>query len=175
MRLGDFRGGGRISIDANVLVYHLDASSPYQPICSEFLRRIEPQQVHAVTSTLVVDEVIYAILIHEGSPRLKTPRLAAIQKRILTSPEFAKQCYAAVGQVLDYLVLDYLEVLRLHGLSIFEATFDIVKASLPLAVQHQLLPRDAIHASTCQALGIAHIATRDDHFTRLPFLRVWMP
>jgi predicted nucleic acid-binding protein len=64
---------------------------------------------------------------------------------------------------------------RLHGLSIFEATFDIVKASLPLAIQHQLLPRDAIHASTCQALGIAHIATRDDHFTRLPFLQVWMP
>ena len=170
MRLGDFRARSRIFLDANVLVYHLDASSPYQPACSEFLRRVETQEVDAVTSTLVVDEVIYAVLIHEGSQRLKTPRLTAIQKRILTSPGFAKLCYARVGQVLDYL-----EVLRLHGLSIFEATFDIIKASLPLAIQHQLLPRDAIHASTCQALGIAHIATRDDHFTRLPFLQVWMP
>ncbi|MDP3723289.1 MAG: type II toxin-antitoxin system VapC family toxin [Candidatus Omnitrophota bacterium] len=170
MRLADFPAAGRIFVDANILIYHLDATSPYQRACSAFLHRIETEAIRAVTSTLVIDEILYALLIHEGSQLLQTDRITTIQHRILNSAPFAKRCYARAAQMIDYL-----EVLRLHGLSIVEATFDIVKTSLALATEHRLLPRDAIHASTCDALGISHIATRDDHFTRLPSLQVWMP
>ena len=44
---------------------------------------------------------------------------------------------------------------------------------LEYVVKYKLLPNDALIAATCKAYDIKDIATFDEDFTRVPWLRIW--
>lgn len=170
MNLNEFSSQETIFIDANIFIYHLDSSSPYQPACSSFLQRIEHQEITAIISAMVVDEVIYNSIILKGSQMMPGKSLASIRKRLTRDHKFSSSCYAFGQQIIDYL-----DILRLGNFSIAETTFDITKQSCLLGQRYSLLPRDALHLATCYTFSIRHIATRDPHFENLPQITVWSP
>ncbi len=170
MNLIDFGVDKLIFVDANIFVYHIDKLSKYSPNCSEFLSKIEHQKIKAITSSLIIDEVIYALLLLKASEVLPRKRLKEIKKRLEADTELIKDCYNFVKQVLDYI-----EILRLSGLAIQSVNFEIIREACSVGGQYGLYPRDAIHLLTCQTFGIHHIATADSHFQKIPFLNVWSP
>lgn len=126
--------------------------------------------MHGVVSTLVVDEVAYALLMHKGSQLLQTTRLSQIKQRLTTDPHLARQCYEVVE-----LAMTYMERLQRAGLRMVEVPFSLMTEAVKLGAAHHLLPRDAMHYGVCRHHRIAHLASRDAHFQRLPHLHVWSP
>lgn len=170
MNLAEFHQPESIFIDANIFVYAFSPGSPYEPICRAFLQQVEARRVQGVISTLVVDEVAYALLMHKGSQLLQTTRLSQIKQRLTSDSHLAQQCYAVVA-----LAMTYLERLQQAGLRVVEVPFALMTEAVKLGAAHHLLPRDAMHYAVCRHHRILHLASRDAHFQRLPHLCVWSP
>ncbi|ODS37989.1 MAG: hypothetical protein A7316_01110 [Candidatus Altiarchaeales archaeon WOR_SM1_86-2] len=71
--------------------------------------------------------------------------------------------------------MDYVNSLRLLGLTIIDVKENNINDLVKFAVQYQLLPRDAIIVSLMKHHNIKHIATNDSDFERVDFLTVWKP
>lgn len=125
MNLANFNLDEEIFIDSNIFCYHFDTNSPYQQICTEFLKRIERKEIDGIISDVVIDEVIYVLLIQKGSELLSTDKIKRIKKAIKENESISNECYE-----MAYKFYDYLEILRLAGLKIIEADFDIARSSL---------------------------------------------
>ena len=69
------------------------------------------------------------------------------------------------------------EIRRLFNIncSILYDTPEIVGNSLLISRDFQLLTKDAYIASFAQSHQIAHIASNDKDFSRVPWLSVWKP
>lgn len=147
----------------------LDDSS-FGEHCTSFLDKIESGQILAYTSSLVIDEVYYAILISKGAEILQTNRIKAIQGRLKTDKDLAETCY---NEVLIFQ--NYLDALEEISLVIVDVTSRILRGSIEIAKKHLLLSRDAVHLSTCKEFSIKHIASRDDDFERVNFVSLWRP
>ncbi|MFZ3168351.1 MAG: PIN domain-containing protein [Candidatus Methanoperedens sp.] len=65
------------------------------------------------------------------------------------------------------------EILNYRGLKIFEIGYHIVLEAKKIF--NILLGSDAIHAATCKTYEISDIATSDNDFKRIDFLKVWKP
>ncbi len=50
----------------------------------------------------------------------------------------------------------------------------IWQASLAVMAQQRLRSHDAIHVATARTAGVRDFATLDDHFRRVPDLRLWL-
>ncbi|MDL1874760.1 PIN domain-containing protein [Cytophagia bacterium CHB2] len=66
-------------------------------------------------------------------------------------------------------------IYRLPHLTILTINPTVLRQSHALIAKYQLLSSDAIHAATCIANGIYHIATNDKAFLRVKRLKVWLP
>lgn len=171
MSLREFNEEEGVFVDANIFIYHLDKSSPYNRASTDFLTKIECQQTKAFTSTLVLDEIIYCCLLLRGSEMHPELSMNALKKRMAGNKEFIQECYKFIEEVFHYI-----EMIRIIGnLTVLEINFEVVKYALPIAKEYGLLPRDAIHLATCQMFGIKYIATNDAHFQKIPFLTALTP
>ena len=170
MNLAQFDQPEPIFLDANIFVYHFHHDSPYHPTCTAFLRRVALGELSGVISTLVIDEVVYALLIHTGSHVLQTTKVSLIKQRLTHEPALARQCYAKARVAWDLLAK-----LRQGGMRVLEVPFDLMEDALRLGAAHGLLPRDAMHYAVCLRHRIHHVASRDAHFQRLPHLQFWSP
>lgn len=64
------------------------------------------------------------------------------------------------------------ELQRENRLVYLPITFEIIREASRIAVQYGLLPNDALIAATCKQYGINTIATFDEDFERIPWLKV---
>ncbi|RLJ01637.1 MAG: hypothetical protein DRP10_03600 [Candidatus Aenigmatarchaeota archaeon] len=166
----DFNLKETIFIDANIFSYHHLNHPKFGEICTKFLQRVENGEINAVTSSLVIDEVAFVILVEKGCEILKTDKTWKVKERIKEDKEFAKNCYEAVKQFLSYI-----NFLQEIGLSIVEIRFEDINLSTDIASQYMLLPHDAIHISVMKKYGIKNIATADPDFIRVKEIKVWKP
>ncbi len=170
MKLRDFALDEAIFIDANIFAYFAVAGSPFQAACTQFLSRVEEEQIQAITSTAVLNEAFYAVLITKAAEELNSTRTAYLRKRLGKDKILSSTCYRTCQDFSQYT-----QTLMSHGLTILEAGYDLYVAALSLGPIYQLLPTDALHVATCQHYNISHIATADAHFKRISSLQVWPP
>jgi len=73
-----------------------------------------------------------------------------------------------------YTILqDFLsELQRENRLVYLPVTLEVTREATEIATQYGLLPNDALIAATCKHYGISVIATFDEDFTRIPWLKV---
>jgi len=166
--LDDFTPDKQIFVDANIFTFHLMDDPRYGESCTGFLQKIEDCKINGVTSSFVLDEVVYVLLIGKGCEILDVDRAWKVRKEIKRNKGFAMQCYEPVN-----IFLDYIDSLKLLGLHVIDVRGDDVKDAVKFAVQYQLLPRDAIIISLMKQHNIKHIATCDSDFERVDFLNVW--
>jgi predicted nucleic acid-binding protein len=78
MIYADLPASASIFLDANVLIHHFEPNARYGPPATEFLERIENQEIVGITTTHVVSEVTHRLMTLEAmqSFRLKPAGIA---------------------------------------------------------------------------------------------------
>jgi predicted nucleic acid-binding protein len=149
-------------IDANIFIYHLGGLSSD---CTDFLLRVARNEFESHVTTIVIAEVLHRRMLGEAVAKGLTSPGQALRKLKANSQ--------LITQLTDYIT-DIQTILKLP-LTIIEATASDIEASHSLRQSHGLFVNDSINLACAQRMGIEHIVTRDDDFTPVPGLRVWMP
>lgn len=158
--------GGEIFLDANILLYELTSHPRFGISCHELIAKTEEGAVKSFISPFVITEVVHKLMIFETCDRYDLHMSAAITY-LKSNPRAIK----SLGQYRQALDLIY----RLPHLTILTINPTVLRQSHALIAKYQLLSSDAIHAATCLAYGVHHIATNDKDFLRVKRLKVWLP
>jgi len=91
-----------IFVDANIFLFHAFNDKNFGMAAAAFLTRVESQGVEALTSSLVVDEVQFKILVQEAAIHLSKPTIWNI-KRAMKDKAVSQKFYAPVLKYKGYL------------------------------------------------------------------------
>ena len=92
----DLPAGGTVFLDASVFIHHFEPNALYGPPATEFLERIENQEIIGVTTTHVLSEVAHRLMTIEAMQAFGWPSagIAAdfetIQPRCKRSRDFVR-------------------------------------------------------------------------------------
>jgi predicted nucleic acid-binding protein len=167
--LNDFTGDERIFIDANIFLYNALDNPAYAEPCSDFLRLVETNQIEAVITPAVMDEVLFKILVSEASQHIDKFNLWNLKKQ-LNNSNFCSSIYRPVKEYAKYL-----KELANEGLEILGVDERTIEKSVDLGERYGLLTTDAIHLSAMKQYGIMCLATNDSDFDRVDSIRVYNP
>ena len=101
MKLLLYSSPNPIFIDANVFLDYTLPNREFGEAVSDFLERIELQDIDAITTPIVLNEVSYILLLQRGMVILDTENRDAVRSRIKENSHFAHQCYDAVDMFND--------------------------------------------------------------------------
>jgi len=156
--------GKAVFLDANIFHFYLRGPESLQKACISLLERIEGKEIAGYTSTLILDELIYKILLKKIEERYRKNPLSVLQKAPkeigIHSPEVRK----AVDIVLGIEGLTVLAVERHH-----------VEEAIDHMQKYFILPRDAIHVSVAKSIGCNDLVSADSDFDRVVDLNRWTP
>jgi len=162
LSLRDIPAGGDVFIDANIFIYHFTGNSLE---CTDFLSRCEEGELKGATSSLVLAEVLHRLMLAEASFKrlLKGPKMA---EKIRRKPEIVSRLmeYSAASQAV-------------HGMKIkvCSLTEEIVLTSQDIRFKYGLMVNDSLIAATMRDEGFLELATNDDGFSRVDWIRVYKP
>ncbi len=88
-----------------------------------------------------------------------------MKRRVEQRDERLMRAYSIVGDFLR-------ELERENRLVFLLVTVEVVREAGAIAREYGLLPNDALIAGTCRHYGVSTIATFDDNFKRIPWLKV---
>ena len=151
-----------VFIDSNIFTYHLLGHRKYRTSVKEFLFKVESGVYNGYINEVVISEVYHNVL------RVKICNKFNIKPARFA--QFIKSNPEAISDVDLDMVSD---VLSMNNLQLVMG----IKVSLvrDYITRYNLLSSDAIHAATCTANGIEHMATNDHDFERVDFLTLWNP
>lgn len=167
--LADFVADVPIFVDANIFLFHVFDDEKHGKAATSFLTRIENEETEALTSSLVVDEVFFKILVQEAAAHLKRPTIWNI-KQAMKEKAFVEKVYAPV---LEYKA--YLESLAFLGMRIVEVTGAHLLTAADIGAEVGLLITDAAHVAVVRERGISHLATADADFFNIEGITIWTP
>ncbi|CAB50206.1 type II toxin-antitoxin system VapC family toxin [Pyrococcus abyssi] len=132
----------KIFLDASFIIYlNVDVpDSLAEKIDALYEQLITSSKLY--TDVLVIDEVI-----HVSRKKYKVP-------------------YSKTIEMLDDIVIPYVEVLPIGLMEYLKAKENILK--------YNLKPSDAIHLAVIENNGIQAIVTEDEDFDRVPIKRIWL-
>ncbi|MDD5472867.1 MAG: type II toxin-antitoxin system VapC family toxin [Candidatus Methanoperedens sp.] len=168
MKLSEYKNSDRIFIDANIFLDYSLPNPKYGEIASDFLEKIELNEIKAATTPLVLDEVSFIILIYKGSLILGTKDRKIIINSIKKDKNLSNLCYKVVEEFNEFLYC-------LKGLQVISVNHEDYKQASIMGKNYLLLPSDALHASVMKNNNIRNIATRDNDFERVEGISVWKP
>jgi predicted nucleic acid-binding protein len=167
--LADFAADEPIFVDANIFLFHAFDDEKHGKAATTFLVRIEEEEIDAVTSSLVIDEVFFKILVQEAAAHLKRPTIWNI-KKAMKEEVFVEKVYAPV---LEYRT--YLESLAFLGMRIVEVTGTHMLMAADVGAEAGLLITDAAHVAVMRERGISHLATADADLFDIERITSWRP
>ncbi len=103
MKLSEYKNSDRIFIDANIFLDYSLPNPKYGEIASDFLEKIELNEIKAATTPLVLDEVSFIILIYKGSLILGTKDRKIIINSIKKDKNISNLCYEVVEEFNEFL------------------------------------------------------------------------
>jgi predicted nucleic acid-binding protein len=163
-RLNSIPNARAIFIDANVFHLYLRGPKDLSKESAKFLERIESGEIPGYTSTLVLDELMYKILLRKIEEKHTQNPLIVVEKDF---GEIAKNSYY-VKEAIEL-------VLGINRLNVLDVTKEDVQHAPDLMESFSLLPRDAVHVSVMLNHSITDIASADSDFDRVKDLTRWNP
>lgn len=157
-----------ILIDANIFIYYALPNAEFGRAVSDFLERVELQDIAAITTPAVLNEVSYILLIQMGMTILNTGNRDIVRSKIKTNRHFANLCYDAVDTFNEFIS-------GLDGLKLIPVQPEDYLLASDLGRAYNLLPIDALHLAAMRRAQICDIATRDRDFERVDGIVVWSP
>jgi predicted nucleic acid-binding protein len=165
MILADLVAGDAVFVDANILTYDHQPHPVFGPPCTQFLQRIENQELVGYTSTHVVSEVTHRLMTIEASVRFGWS-FAGIGNRLRHQPSAVQQL-SAFRLALDKVVQGDLQILTISA--------PLLVTAPALSQQIGLLTNDALIAELMQANGLTHLASSDADLDRVPGITRYGP
>ena len=165
MTLADVAAGTTVFVDANILIFALVNHPTHGAACDAFLDRAENQEIIAVTSTQVLEEVVHRMMTLEACDRLGWP-VQGIANRLRRHPAQVQQL------VRPRQALDEIAVARVTALAITPAH---VSLATDLSRQTGLLYGDALTVAVMRDQGLTQVASLDADFDRVAGLTRYSP
>ncbi len=164
--LEDFSSKEAIFIDANIFLHH---AFDIHPVSIEFLNRLERIHFKAYTSSLVLEEVSFKLLMQSASNFLDTITVEKV-KNLLRNE---KKRQRVLAPLLKYM--EYIAMLKESGLTILDLKGSDMMMALQKTEKHGLITADAAHLAVMERKGIRHMATGDSNFMGIFGLTLWSP
>ncbi|MFA4647420.1 type II toxin-antitoxin system VapC family toxin [Pyrococcus kukulkanii] len=138
--------GGKVFFDSNVLIYHLSGIED----AKELIMMVELGEVKGLINPIVTSEVLFYYIRTKIKMRpYDIKRNPSIIEALNLTPVFE--------------LLSIFEILNVSG--------EVLSDLDAVIKKYDLLPNDAIIAATCRHYGIDKIATFDEDFERVDFLK----
>lgn len=163
-RLGSIPIGRTVFIGANVFHFYLRGPRDIRKESAKFLERIENGEISGYTSTLVLDELMYKILLRKIEEKHKQNPLIIIEKNFGEIGKNSSHVKAAIDLVLG-----------ISGLNVLDVTREDLEHAPDLMELFSLLPKDAVHLSVMMSHRITDMASSDNDFDRVKDLTRWTP
>ena len=164
--LNDFRAKELIFIDANIFLYH--AFNTNDDAIS-FLQKVESSSYKASTSSLVLEEVFFKLLMQSSSNFME--KVTVEKAKSLIRDEAKRD--AVLGPLAEYR--EYIGILRDTGMKVFDLTGGDILAAVEMSRTHHLMVADAAHLAVMNRKKISHLASGDRDFAAVPEITVWSP
>jgi predicted nucleic acid-binding protein len=162
--LTDVLRGAAIFVDANVFHLYLRGPKSVREVCTQLLERIERGELNGCTSSLVLDELAYKLLLRRIEETHRRNPLEVIEK----DPSAIGEASAYVDEGLNIL-------LGIKNLEIMPVERHQVEELATYMKKYSLLPRDALHLSSMMTIGCRDIASTDKYFDSIPGITRWSP
>jgi len=158
--------GSKIFIDTNIFLYDILGYTKFQSACLAFLQKMEGNAYSAVTSTQVLNEVIFKLILAEIT---KKYGLRRENEAIRLIKERAETISSLTQVWKDYAAI------RAYPLTIYSIDQATMDMAINLSSRFGLLISDATHVAIMKAQGIANIATNDRDFGRVNGIVIYKP
>ena len=164
--LDEIETGTTIFIDANIFLYEILDHWKYAESCNSFLEHINMGKYHAVMSVLICNEVFHRVVIAEVVEKYDIGPKSAVNY-LKKNWEIVKELNKAWDAILNINAIENLEIVEIDR--------EVFGVALKYSKKYGLLSNDAIHLATMEKYRITNIATNDNDFKRVEWLKVWKP
>jgi predicted nucleic acid-binding protein len=164
MTFADIPSGESIFLDANIFVYYFAPHPTLGPACDLLVQKIGSGALLGFTSTPVLSELAHRLMTFQASTLFGWP--SKVVNHLKRNP-------AAVGQLSLYRQA----VAKVPQLGVRILTIPETLVETATVVSHQtgLLSNDALIVAGMRAKGLAHLASHDADFDRVPGLTRYAP
>ena len=158
--------GTRVIIDTNIILYTALDHPAFQQSCTDFLIRVEREEIQGFIPSVVLQEITHHFIISE-----------LMEKGYGKSVVDCIAHYKRDPLIMNELSKTWIEIQRLFKINctILYDNPEMVRDSIPISRNFQLFTKDAYIVSCAQFNKISHIASNDKDFSRVPWLSVWKP
>lgn len=165
MIYADLPAGATVFLDASVFIHHFEPNALYGPPATEFLERVENQEIVGVTTTHVLSEVAHRLMTIEAMQAFGWPR-AGIAVRLRNHPGQV-QTLTRFRQAIQQIPLFAVRIL-----SIDPSWLDLAAEA---SQRTGLLHNDALIIAAMRIHGLANLASVDSDFDRVPGITRYGP
>ena len=158
MIYADVPAGAAVFLDAGVFIHHFEPNAAFGPAATEFLERIENQEINGVTATHIVSEVAHRLMTIEAMQAFGW-KSAGIALRLRNHPaqvQTLKRFRQAVQEI------------SLFGTRILTIDPSWLDAAAGISQQTGLLHNDALVLAIMRVRGLTNLASADPDFDRVP-------
>lgn len=156
----------KVFVDANIYLHTILGHPLYKYRCQRFLENIENGLYRAMTSSLVLNEVLHKLMLAEAVRMYKLSSERDALKLIKEKPELISNMSEVWKTYSD---------LNKYPITVFSIDKESLNIAVLLSKKYGLLISDAVHASIMKINNIDNIATNDGDFERIEGITVWKP
>jgi predicted nucleic acid-binding protein len=158
MIYADVPAGAAVFLDAGVFIHHFEPNAAFGPAATDFLERIENQEISGITATHIVSEVAHRLMTIEAMQAFGW-KSAGIALRLRNHPaqvQTLKRFRQAVQEI---------PLFRIRILTIDPSWLD---PAADISQQTGLLHNDALLIAVTRVHALANLASADPDFDRVP-------
>jgi predicted nucleic acid-binding protein len=165
MIYADVPAGATVFLDASVFIHHFEPNALFGPASTEFLERIENQEIIGLTATHIVSEVAHRLMTIEAMQAFgwKSAGIALRLRNHPTQVQTLKRFRQAVQEI------------QLFGLRILTIDPAWLDPAAEISQQTGLLHNDALFVAVVRAHGFTNLANADPDFDRVPGITRYAP
>jgi predicted nucleic acid-binding protein len=168
LNLLEYTSYDQIFIDSNIFLDYIIPHPAFYIVASDFLKRVEIEEIHAITTPAVLAEVSHILLLETGAVILKNHNSNIVMNKIESDSHFSNLCLDAVDKFNEFIS-------KLDGLKLIPVMPEDYFRASDLARAYNLMSFDALHLSAMRRAHVRNIATMDRGFDRVDGIVVWSP
>jgi predicted nucleic acid-binding protein len=165
MIYADLPAGAAVFVDASVFIHHFEPNARFGPAATEFLERIENQEMSGLTTTHMLSEVAHRLMTLEAMQAFGW-KSAGIALRLRKHPAQV-QTLKRFRQAIQEIPLFAIRILTIDPAWLDPAA--------ELSQQTGLLHNDALVIAVMRAHGLTNLASADPDFDRVPGITRYGP
>ena len=165
MIYADLPAGATVFLDASVFIHHFEPNVLYGPAATEFLERIENQEISGITATHILSEVAHRLMTLEAMQAFgwKSAGIALRLRNHPTQVKTLKRFRQAIQEI------------PLFGVRILTIDPTWLDPAAEISQQTGLLHNDALLIAVMRVHGLTNLASADPDFDRVPGITRYGP